>query len=218
MADTHAGHGGHTGAHFVPATRAQRRAQALYARSDVLVLLGPAGSGKTHTALALALADVLGPGPRRKVILSRPLVSCGEELGFLPGEVGEKLGPWHGAFLDVVPSITFAKPEVLLSQGTVELWPLGLMRGRTVARAVGILDEAQNCTMAQIRLFLSRLGQQGKLIVCGDPSQADVAGRALARTARALRNLPGVGVVRIPETDCVRHPLIPAMLDRLSGL
>lgn len=204
--------------HFLPANDAQRRASRAYERCEVLFLLGPAGTGKSHAALGLALADVLAQGKRKKILLARPLVACDEEMGFLKGDLAEKLGPWHGALNDVLPSLTFTKPEVLLQQGTIELSPLGLMRGRTVGRAVGILDEAQNCTLPQLRMFLTRIGEHGKLIVCGDPQQSDVPGNAFSRVVRALHGVPGVGTILFPEEACVRHPLIPELNRRLKGI
>lgn len=200
---------------FRPLSPAQERIQERWRESDILFLLGPAGSGKTHAAIALALQDVAA-GKAERVWLTRPLVGCGEEIGWLPGGIEEKLGPWMGSVADVLPSMTVSS----LAEMPIDLVPLGTMRGRTVRRAVAILDEAQNVTLPQMRMVLSRIGQGGKLVICGDPEQSDLPPekRCLRRVAKAVHQLAGVGVVVAPEGQLVRHPLISFVLDALKQL
>jgi phosphate starvation-inducible PhoH-like protein len=197
---------------FVPLNEDQKLARALYRTSDVLILSGPAGGGKTHTAVGLALADVLA-GKKQRLVLTRPLVECGESLGYLPGGLDEKLAPWLGPISDVLGNLSHAKLATLLGK-QVEVVPLAYMRGRTIDHAVAVLDEAQNCTLAQIKMYLTRIGAGGKLILAGDPEQSDIPGRAFSKVIDVLQSLPGVGMVRL-DTQCVRHPLIPEILKRL---
>lgn len=194
---------------FVPADDTQRKAVTLFQRSDVLFLLGGAGSGKTHVAVALALLAV---AERRadKVVLLRPTVECGETLGYIPGGVDEKLAPWLGPVGDVLGNMTWAARSTL----PIEATALQFIRGRTLSRCVGILDEAQNATREQLVAFLTRLGRDGKLIVAGDPSQNDLGASPLPGVAEALRGLAGVGCITLRGQH--RHDLIPAMLKRLE--
>ena len=200
---------------FAPANPSQRKAKSLWPDCDVLFLLGPAGAGKTHAALALALADCVA-GRADRVLITRPLVGCGEDLGYLPGSVAEKLAPWFGAIADVLPGISLGEVKDL----PLEYTSLAMMRGRTVSKAVGILDEAQNATLPQLRMFLSRIGNGGKLVICGDPDQSDLprGQQVLSRLVSALTGLARVGVVRMPSAHVVRHPLIPKILSRIVEL
>lgn len=201
--------------HFIPQSPGQIEAWKQYRNSDVMILSGIAGSGKTHCALALALADLFAE-KTRKVYLSRPLVTCGEDLGFLKGGLQQKLDPWMGAIHDVIGNITHTKFKILLESGRIEYAPLAYMRGRTISGAVAILDEAQNATFPQLKMFLTRLGRNGKLILCGDPEQSDLPRPAFQRVHASLSGLAGVSTVHFAGEQSVRHPLIPHMLQRLN--
>lgn len=213
---------------YVPRNEAQRQVVRAYNEHDILFLLGPAGSGKTHAALAPALREIVNHKKQgiRKLILSRPQVEAGEVMGFLPGGPNEKMGPWMLPFYDVLSRMTAAKPEAVF-QEHVEVVPLAFMRGRTFDHCAAVLDEAQNCTLKQLRMFLTRLGENAKLLICGDPDQSDLPqGSVLSDVANALHGLyvdgenrrHSVGVVRFAAADIIRHPLIGAVLDKLRTL
>lgn len=210
---------------YVPRNKGQKLVQQAYLQHDIIICLGPAGSGKTHAAVAPALQTVMGRKSKvRRILLARPQVEAGEEMGFLPGDLNEKMAPWVAPVCDVIRTMTHIKSEVIFKE-YIEVVPLAFMRGRTFDRAVAILDEAQNCTMSQLRMFLTRVGEHGKLILCGDPEQSDVGdGYALEDVADALEGLAitdsdgkvhSVGVVRFTDADIIRHPLIGAILDKL---
>lgn len=202
-----------------PRSEAQRRAIDLWPRSRVLFLLGPAGTGKTAVALGLALAAVLrAAAPRLRLLLTRPTVACDEDLGYLPGDLGEKLGPWLAPFRDVLGDLSFAKWDDVRAAADVELVPVGLLRGRTVANGVLVADEAQNMTAAQVKCLLTRVGRNGRLIVCGDPDQSDrfAPGRVpVLDAARRLADLDTVSLVQFTAADVVRDPLVGEILARL---
>jgi phosphate starvation-inducible PhoH-like protein len=173
--------------------------------------LGPAGTGKTYLAVAAAI-DLLMGGQVERVILSRPAVEAGERLGFLPGDLREKVDPYlrpiFDALNDMLPADQLAKR---LASGEIEVAPIAFMRGRTLAHAYVILDEAQNTTPVQMKMFLTRLGEGSRMVVTGDPSQVDLAPGArsgLADALEALRGLDNIGVVHFTEKDVVRHPLV----------
>ena len=201
---------------FSPATPPQAEAVRRYRDVDVSLLLGPAGCGKTHLAVALAM-QTLAAGKADKIILSRPLVTAGEDVGFLPGRLEQKLAPWLAPFADVLGRMTFRRFDEWLKDH-VEVVPLAFMRGRTFSRCVAILSEAQNATRGQICLFLGRIGPGAKLIVEGDPLQSDLPRGVsfLADAARRLSGLPGVAVTDLGHPVCPRHPLIPSLMERLS--
>lgn len=182
----------HVRPYFNPTDEHQREAALAFRSSDVLFLLGRAGSGKTHAAVALALNEYV-EHRANEIWLCRPTVECGEELGFIPGDLDEKLAPWFGPINDVLPNLTFTKFPDLPFRATA----LQYMRGRTISNAVAILDEAQNCTREQLRMFLTRIGRAGRVIVTGDPTQRDTRQEALLWTVERLRGLPGVGVVQM---------------------
>lgn len=217
---------------YCPTNASQKAFGLAYRTSDIVLGLGAAGTGKSHAALGLALTDLLsGKSPFRKLWLIRPLVSCDENLGAFPGNLQRKLTPWHAALGDVLDNLSHAKPEELLSRGLIELVPLGLLRGRTISRGIAILDEAQNCTAGQLKLFLSRIGREGKLLLLGDPEQSDLRfpgrvrtgvrqrpGCALTRLARLLSGMDRVGVVEFDGRQNARHALLPELLRRLRRL
>ena len=185
--------------------------------------MGPAGSGKTYTAIALAVR-ALKERQVRRIILTRPAVEAGEKLGFLPGDMKEKLDPYlqplYDALNDMIPP---AKLQKFLEDGTVQIAPLAYMRGRTLDNAFVILDEAQNTTLSQIKMFLTRMGRNARFIVTGDVTQIDLPRRSdsgLVRTMEILRSVPGIGIVEFDKRDIVRHPLVKYIVDafdRVTG-
>jgi phosphate starvation-inducible PhoH-like protein len=202
---------------FKPVNQSQRQAQRAFQTSDVLFLLGEAGSGKTHTALGLAATQALSTGSR--IVLSRPTVaSGGEEIGFLPGKVEQKMHPWLLPLHDVLRRLTFSKPEEFI-KAHCEIAPLAFMRGRTFDRSIAILDEAQNASRDQLLMFLTRIGEKGKLIVTGDLSQTDRADSGLSSIITSLEANPvlGVSVIDLTSEANPRHSIIPRLLKALAG-
>jgi phosphate starvation-inducible PhoH-like protein len=190
-------------------------AQAHYVKAmrehELVFGLGPAGTGKTYLAVAAAI-DLLMAGKVERIILSRPAVEAGERLGFLPGDLREKVDPYlrpiFDALGDMMPTDQLQKR---LASGEIEVAPIAFMRGRTLAHAFVILDEAQNTTPVQMKMFLTRLGEGSRMVVTGDPTQVDLpAGTrpGLADALEALRGVEDVAVVRFTEKDVVRHPLV----------
>ena len=184
-------------------------------RCDLLFALGPAGSGKTYTAVALAVRSLKNKEVR-KIILTRPAVEAGESLGFLPGDLKEKVDPYlrplYDALEDMLPPQRLSK---YLEEGIIEVAPLAFMRGRTLDKAFVILDEAQNCTPTQLKMFLTRMGPSARFIVTGDLTQVDLPTRmvsGLGPTLQVLKGLQGIAVVELNETDVVRHPLVKTIV------
>jgi len=180
-------------------------------RADLIFGSGPAGTGKTFLAVAYAAA-LLERGEVARLILSRPAVEAGERLGFLPGDMREKVDPYlrplYDALYEMMPA---EKVERGMTSGMIEVAPLAFMRGRTLANAVVLLDEAQNCTSMQMKMFLTRLGENSKMIVTGDPSQIDLpAGQVsgLSEATEILAGVPGIAHVKFSATDVVRHELV----------
>ena len=178
---------------------------------DLLIAVGPAGSGKTYTAIALAV-KALKNKQVRKIILSRPAVEAGEKLGFLPGDMREKIDPYlqplYDALEDMIP---YQKLQEYIERGTIQIAPLAFMRGRTLSDAVVILDEAQNTTIPQLKMFLTRLGMHSKMIVTGDLTQVDLPASqtsGLRDAIQRLEGVKGVSVIAFAEKDIVRHPLV----------
>ena len=207
---------GNNGAVIRARTVNQQRLVQLYAEDDLLFAVGPAGSGKTYTAIALAVR-ALREKEVRRVILTRPAVEAGEKLGFLPGDMKEKLDPYlqplYDALNDMIPA---ARLQKFIEEGTVQIAPLAYMRGRTLDNACVILDEAQNTTLSQIKMFLTRMGRNAKFIVTGDVTQIDLPHRAdsgLTRAMDVLRGVKGIGVVEFDKRDIVRHPLVKHIVE-----
>ena len=180
-------------------------------RDDMLFAVGPAGSGKTYLAIALAVKAYKAKEVR-KIILSRPAVEAGEKLGFLPGDMKEKIDPYlqplYDALEDMIPS---AKLKEMMETGVIEIAPLAFMRGRTLSHAFVILDEAQNATLPQIKMFLTRMGAGSKFIVTGDPSQVDLPDgqkNGLTRACDILGGVDGVSIVHFAQGDIIRHKLV----------
>ena len=194
----------------------QRRLVELYEHNDLLFAVGPAGSGKTYTAIALAVR-ALKDRTVRRVILTRPAVEAGEKLGFLPGDMKDKLDPYlqplYDALNDMIPA---AKLQRFLEDGTVQIAPLAYMRGRTLDNAFVILDEAQNTTSSQIKMFLTRMGRNAKFIVTGEVTQIDLPRKSdsgLMRAMDTLRGIDGIGMVEFDKRDIVRHHLVKYIVD-----
>ena len=194
----------------------QQKLVKLYDKNDLLFAVGPAGSGKTYTAIALAVR-ALKEKEVRRIILTRPAVEAGEKLGFLPGDMKEKLDPYlqplYDALNDMIPPAKLAK---YLEEGTVQIAPLAYMRGRTLDNAFVILDEAQNTTLSQIKMFLTRMGRNARFIVTGDVTQIDLPKKSdsgLTRSMEILRGVEGIGIVEFDKRDIVRHQLVKYIVD-----
>jgi phosphate starvation-inducible PhoH-like protein len=199
----------------------QKRLVDEAAENDLLFAIGPAGSGKTYTAIALAVR-ALKEKQVRRIILTRPAVEAGEKLGFLPGDIKEKLDPYlqplYDALGDMIPAAQLAK---YIEEGTVQIAPLAFMRGRTLDNAFVILDEAQNTTLSQIKMFLTRMGPTAKFIVTGDLTQIDLpraADSGLRRALELLEKVKGIAVVNFDEGDIIRHRLVKDIVKAFGNL
>ena len=191
-----------------------------YDENDLLFAIGPAGSGKTYTAIALAVRALKNREVKR-IILSRPAVEAGEKLGFLPGDMKEKIDPYlqplYDALQDMIPG---AKLNEYMERGVIQIAPLAFMRGRTLADAIVILDEAQNTTTAQLKMFLTRLGVHGKMIVTGDLTQIDLPATqksGLKDAIERLKNIRGRAMVEFTQKDIVRHHLVQRIVDAYAS-
>jgi phosphate starvation-inducible protein PhoH and related proteins len=196
---------------IAPRTPAQAAYMEMLAREEMVFGIGPAGTGKTYLAVAQGVA-LLQAGRVDRIVLSRPAVEAGERLGFLPGDLKEKVDPYlrplYDALHDMLPAEQVARR---IASGEIEIAPLAFMRGRTLAHCFAILDEAQNTTPAQMKMFLTRMGEGTRMVVTGDPTQVDLpAGQrsGLAEALDVLDGVPGIGVARFEERDVVRHPLV----------
>lgn len=184
------------------------------AAHSLTMAIGPAGSGKTYLAISAAV-EALEDGSVDKIILSRPAMEAGESLGFLPGDMHEKMAPFLRPLYDALGDRLGGKRvRQLIEEGTIEIAPVGFMRGRTLNNAFIVVDEAQNCTYAQLKMLLSRLGWHSTMVVTGDPDQSDLLDglSGLKDIAAKLDPLPSVGVIRLGQADIVRHPLVAEML------
>ncbi|MBW6500148.1 MAG: PhoH family protein [Bacteroidales bacterium] len=182
-----------------------------YRSNDLIIAEGPAGTGKTYTSIALAVR-ALKEREVKRIILTRPAVEAGERLGFLPGDMKEKLDPYlqplYDALHDMLP---YKKLETWLEDGTVQIAPLAFMRGRTLENAFVILDEAQNATISQIKMFLTRMGVNSKFIMTGDTTQIDLPRKpdsGLLQAMRILADIEGISIIKFDESDIVRHRLV----------
>jgi len=189
----------------------QRKMVEQYAKNDLLFALGPAGLGKTYTAIALAVRALKNKEVRR-IVLTRPAVEAGERLGFLPGDMKEKLDPYlqplYDALHDMLPARKLAS---YMEDGTVQIAPLAFMRGRTLDNAFVILDEAQNTTIPQIKMFLTRMGKNAKFIITGDVTQIDLPRKqdsGLIKAAHLLKRIDGIGFVELDSRDILRHRIV----------
>jgi phosphate starvation-inducible PhoH-like protein len=202
-------------AHVVPKTTGQKRYIECIRTHDLTFGIGPAGTGKTYLAMAMAVS-ALKEERANRIILTRPAVEAGEALGFLPGDLYEKISPYlrplHDALYDMLPAEEIQK---LTERGVVEIAPLAYMRGRTLNNAFIILDEAQNSTMEQMFMFLTRLGFNSRAVITGDVTQIDLPPNkysGLLEAQRALRDIEGIAIVEFTKRDVVRHPLVQRII------
>ena len=207
---------------IVPRTPAQAHYMRQLTAHEMIFALGPAGTGKTYVAVAQAVAQLI-TGSVQRLILSRPAVEAGERLGFLPGDMKEKVDPYlrplYDALYDCLPA---EQVERRIASGEIEVAPIAFMRGRTLADAFVILDEAQNTTPAQMKMFLTRFGQNSRMVVCGDPNQVDLPGgvpaSGLADAVRRLEGVEGIAVTRFTAGDVVRHPIVGRIVEAYEGV
>jgi len=194
----------------------QRLIDAIDERSVVLAL-GPAGTGKTYLAIAKAV-EALDAGRVGRIVLSRPAVEAGESLGFLPGDLQDKLAPYLRPLYDALTERLGTKRlKQMMADGLIEIAPVAYMRGRTLNECFVVIDEAQNCTYGQLKMLLTRLGWRSTMVLTGDPDQTDLLSglSGLGDIANRLENVPEISVVRLGESDIVRHPLVASMLNVL---
>ena len=196
-------------------TANQRRLVELMKKNDMVFAIGPAGTGKTYTGVALAV-KALKEKQVKRIILTRPAVEAGENLGFLPGDLKEKLDPYmqplYDALRDMIPH---EKLESYIEKGVIQIAPLAFMRGRTLDHAFVILDEAQNTTHAQMKMFLTRMGKNAKFMVTGDPGQIDLPKRVISGLKEAilvLQDVEGVGIIHLDDKDVIRHKLVKKII------
>ena len=205
---------------IVPRSAMQIRYMEALVRNDIIFALGPAGTGKTYLAVAQAVAQLI-TGSVDRLILSRPAVEAGERLGFLPGDMKEKVDPYlrplYDALYDCLPA---EQVERRIASGEIEIAPIAFMRGRTLADAFVILDEAQNTTPNQMKMFLTRFGQNSRMVVCGDPKQVDLpdpAKSGLADAVARLDGVEGIATIRFGVGDVVRHPIVGRIVEAYEG-
>jgi phosphate starvation-inducible PhoH-like protein len=207
---------------IVPRTPMQARYMHELIHNDMIFALGPAGTGKTYLAVAQAVAQLI-TGSVQRLILSRPAVEAGERLGFLPGDMKEKVDPYlrplYDALFDCMPP---EQVERRIASGEIEIAPIAFMRGRTLSDAFVILDEAQNTTPAQMKMFLTRFGQNSRRVICGDPRQVDLPGgipaSGLADAVGRLDGVDGIAMVRFSAADVVRHPIVGRIVEAYEGV
>ncbi|MCK4562259.1 MAG: PhoH family protein [Flavobacteriaceae bacterium] len=199
----------------------QQKMVDLMAKNDMLFAIGPAGTGKTYTAVALAV-KALKSKEVRKIVLTRPAVESGENLGFLPGDLKEKLDPYmqplYDALRDMIPH---EKLETFIEKGVIQIAPLAFMRGRTLDNAFVILDEAQNTTHNQMKMFLTRMGKHAKFIITGDPGQIDLPRKQVSGLKEAiltLKDLKGIAMVYLDEKDVIRHRLVKTIIKAYKSI
>ena len=197
-----------------PKSEGQTRLIEAIDAKNLVLALGPAGTGKTYLAIAKAV-EALESGKIGRIVLSRPAVEAGESLGFLPGELEDKLAPYLRPLYDALSDrLSMKRVRSLITEGAIEIAPVGFMRGRTLNNAFVVIDEAQNCTYGQLKMLLTRLGWNSTMVVTGDPQQSDLLPElsGLGPVADKLATLPNVAVVRLADQDIVRHPLVAEML------
>ena len=197
-----------------PQSDNQRELLKAIAENNLTLALGPAGTGKTYLAISAAV-EAFDEGRVARIMLSRPAVEAGETLGFLPGDMQEKLAPYLRPLYDALSDRLGGKRlRSLLADGSIEIAPIAFMRGRTLNNAFIVIDEAQNCTYGQIKMLLTRLGWHSTMVLTGDPDQSDLLPgmSGLSDVAQRLRALSDVAVIDLDERDIVRHPLVASML------
>ena len=203
----------------IPRSEKQKKYVRALKESEIIISAGPAGTGKTFLAVAVALTMLLEKKIER-IILSRPAVEAGERLGFLPGDMREKVDPYLRPLYDsLYDLLDFEKIQKKIEVGDIEIAPLAFMRGRTLKNSFAILDEAQNATDTQIKMFLTRIGENSKIVINGDPSQIDLPNKSLSglnRSKKLLGHLKEISVVDFDHTDVVRHPLVSKIVKAYS--
>lgn len=202
-------------------TANQRKLVDLVHNNDMVFAIGPAGTGKTYTSVALAVKAMKEKQVKR-IILTRPAVEAGENLGFLPGDLKEKLDPYmqplYDALRDMIPN---EKLQHYIENGIIQIAPMAFMRGRTLDHAFVILDEAQNTTHAQMKMFLTRMGKNAKFIITGDPGQIDIPQRitsGLKEALLVLKDIKGIGVVYLDDKDVIRHRLVKNIINAYKNI
>jgi phosphate starvation-inducible PhoH-like protein len=206
---------------IVPRSNTQVDYMRALVRDDIIFALGPAGTGKTYVAVAQAVAQLI-TGSVQRLILSRPAVEAGERIGFLPGDMKEKVDPYlrpiYDALYDCMPP---EQVERRIASGEIEIAPIAFMRGRTLADAFVILDEAQNTTREQMKMFLTRFGQNSRMVICGDPLQVDIPGGGSASglhdAVERLEGVEGINITRFTVGDVVRHPIVGRIVEAYEG-
>ncbi len=205
---------------IVPRSDMQARYMEALVKNDVIFALGPAGTGKTYLAVAQAVAQLI-TGSVDRLILSRPAVEAGEKIGFLPGDMKEKVDPYlrplYDALYDTLPA---EQVERRIASGEIEIAPIAFMRGRTLADSFIILDEAQNTTPSQMKMFLTRFGENSRMVVCGDPKQVDLPDPSKSGLADAVSRLEGIesiATIRFGVKDVVRHPIVGRIVEAYEG-
>ncbi|NBB15746.1 AAA family ATPase [Caulobacter sp. SLTY] len=181
---------------------------------NLIMALGPAGTGKTYLAIAKAV-EALEAGKVGRIVLSRPAVEAGESIGYLPGDMEDKLAPYLRPLYDALSDrLSMKRVKALMAEGLIEIAPVGYMRGRTLNNAFVVIDEAQNCTYVQLKMLLTRLGWHSTMVVTGDPAQSDLLPTlsGLAEISQKLEAVGNISVVRLEDRDIVRHPLVAEML------
>ncbi|MBI5504103.1 MAG: PhoH family protein [Deltaproteobacteria bacterium] len=203
------------GKEIAPKTANQRHYVEAMRSHDLTFAIGPAGTGKTYLAMAMAVADFFR-GRFSRIILTRPAVEAGEKLGFLPGDLAEKVNPYLRPLYDALHDmVSLDKAQTMLERGTIEVAPLAFMRGRTLNNAFVILDEAQNTTREQMKMFLTRLGFESKAVVTGDVTQVDLPSEShsgLRDARQVLASIDGIAFVEFDDRDVVRHPLVKQII------
>ena len=202
-------------------TTNQRKMVELMRKNDMVFAIGPAGTGKTYTGVALAVQSLKNKQVKR-IILTRPAVEAGENLGFLPGDLKEKLDPYmqplYDALQDMIPA---EKLDSYIEKGTIQIAPLAFMRGRTLDNAFVILDEGQNTTHNQMKMFLTRMGKNAKFLLTGDPGQIDLPRRTISGLKEALlilKNVEGVGMIFLDDKDVIRHKLVKKVISAYKNI
>lgn len=199
----------------------QRKLVESIRKNDMVFAIGPAGTGKTYTGVALAVQALKNKEVKR-IILTRPAVEAGENLGFLPGDLKEKLDPYmqplYDALRDMIPA---EKLESFIEKGVIQIAPLAFMRGRTLDNAFVILDEGQNTTHAQMKMFLTRMGKNAKFLLTGDPGQVDLPRRTISGLKEALlvlKNVEGIGMIYLDDKDVIRHKLVKKVIEAYKSI
>lgn len=205
---------------IIPQNKSQEELVGSFNKNDLIFATGPAGSGKTFIAIALAVRSLKNKEVK-KIILSRPAVEAGEKLGFLPGEMKDKLDPYlqplYDALDEMLPS---AKLKEYITNGTIQIAPLAFMRGRTLSNAIIILDEAQNTTRQQMKMFLTRLGENSKMIITGDITQIDLpkgVTSGLNDAIKILKGVDGIGFIDFKSSDIIRHTLVSKIIEKYDN-